>query len=132
MDSTITSAPFVLTAEAVGRLPVEPLGSIAGVKHRVVWRTESSMAGVMTVDAGHRLGTHRHRANHHHMWVLDGHGHDPGCRAGTRVVCTRSQRNDHDIDASQTEGYTVFYLYLSPRADAARTPDESAGDDARA
>jgi mannose-6-phosphate isomerase-like protein (cupin superfamily) len=114
MDSTITSTPFVLTAEAIRRLPVEGLGSIAGVKHRVVWRAEGSMAGVMIVDAGHRLGTHRHRANHHHMWVLDGHATILGVEVGPGSYAHVPSGVDHDIDASETEGCTIFYLYLPP------------------
>ena len=30
------------------------------------------MAGVLTVEAGRRLGAHAHRVNHHHLWVLNG------------------------------------------------------------
>ena len=131
MNSTITSQPFVLTAEAISRLRVEALGSIVGVKHRVVWRTERSMAGVMTVEAGHQLGMHRHRVNQHHMWVLDGHAKILGVEVGPGSYAHVPSGADHDIDASETEGCTVFYLYLSPGEDAA-TPDESAGDAAHA
>jgi quercetin dioxygenase-like cupin family protein len=116
MVSTTSSEPLVLTSEAIESLPVEGLGSITGVSHRVVWRNAGSMAGVMTVDAGHRLGIHRHRANHHHLWVLDGHATILGVAVGRGSYAHVPSGVDHDIDASQTEGCTVFYLYLSPGA----------------
>jgi mannose-6-phosphate isomerase-like protein (cupin superfamily) len=131
MDSTATSQAFVLTAEAISRLRVEALGSIVGVKHRVVWRTDRSMAGVMTVEGGHRLGTHRHRANQHHMWVLHGHARILGVEVGPGSYAYVPSGADHDIDASETEGCTVLYLYLSPDEETA-TPDEAAGDAAHA
>ena len=71
LEST-SPVPIVLTADEITAIPSEPLGSIEGVAHRVLWRNDTSMAGVLTVDGGHRLGTHAHRVNHHHMWVLDG------------------------------------------------------------
>ena len=114
MDAMTMSEPFVLTAEAIKALPVEPFGSIAGVNHRVLWRTESSTAGVLTVEAGHRLGTHRHRANHHHLWVLDGRAVILDVEVGAGSYAHVPHGIDHDIDASETGGCTVFYLYLPP------------------
>jgi mannose-6-phosphate isomerase-like protein (cupin superfamily) len=116
MDAPATALPFVLTADAINALPVERLGSISGVSHRVVWRNESSMAGVMAIDAGHHLGVHRHRANHHHMWILTGRARilDVDVAPGSYVHVPSGV--DHDIDATETEGCTLFYLYLSPGA----------------
>jgi quercetin dioxygenase-like cupin family protein len=114
MDAMIRSEPFVLTAGAIKALPLEPFGSIPGVTHRVLWRTENSTAGVMTVAAGHRLGTHRHRANHHHLWVLDGQAVILDVEVGAGSYAHVPSGVDHDIDASSTGGCTVFYLYLPP------------------
>jgi len=116
MHPTITSPPVVLTAEAIGRLPTERLGSIAGVTHRVIWRNGNSMAGVMRVAAGHRLGTHRHRTNHHHLWVVDGRATILGVEVGQGSYVHVPSGIDHDIDAAETGGCTVFYLYLAPGA----------------
>jgi len=116
MDAMTMPDPFVLTSEAIEALPVEPLGPIAGVTHRVLWRTETSMAGVMTVEAGHRLGSHRHRANHHHIWVLDGRAVILDVEVGAGSYAHVPSGVDHDIDASETGGCTVFYLYLPPAA----------------
>jgi quercetin dioxygenase-like cupin family protein len=91
-----------------------PLGRLPGVTHRVLWSDDRSMAGVLTVEAGRRLGAHTHRANHHHLWVLDGEAQILG-----RTVCAGSYVHvpsgvEHDIDASGTTGCTVFYLYQQP------------------
>lgn len=69
---TTQVVPVVLTPEAIEALPVEPLGQVEGVRHRVLWRDETSMSGVLTVDPGRNLGEHTHRRNHHHIWVIDG------------------------------------------------------------
>lgn len=109
---TKSSVPVVLTPDAIAALPLEPLGHLQGVAHRILWRTDTSMAGVLTVEGGHRLGSHAHRANHHHMWVLDGSATilksavTPGSYVHVPVGV------EHDIDATETDGCTVFYLYL--------------------
>ena len=48
--------PVVLTPEAIEALPLEPLGRLEGVQHRVLWRDDTSMSGVLTVAPG-RNGT---------------------------------------------------------------------------
>ena len=117
MDATTTApaVPVVLTAEAIRAIPAIPLNdSIAGVTHRMLWQTETSMAGVMTVRAGHHLGTHAHRLNHHHIWVVEGEVEIVGTPLvpGSYVHIPRGV--EHDLDARETAGGTVFYLYLRP------------------
>jgi uncharacterized RmlC-like cupin family protein len=114
MESLNTAAPVVLTADAIAAIPSQPLGNIAGVSHRVVWRNATSMAGVLTVEAGHRLGTHAHRVNHHHIWVLDGHAVILGTDVGPGSYVHVPHGVSHDIDATASEGCTFFYLYLRP------------------
>ena len=109
---TESTVPVVLDAAAIAALPLEPLGPLDGVVHRVLWRTPSSMAGVLTVRGGHRLGAHRHRANHHHIWVLDGHAQILGTRVGPGSYVHVPAGVEHDIDATATGDCTVFYLYL--------------------
>ena len=110
--TSTSPVPFVLTANEIAAIPSEQLGSIEGVVHRVLWRNHTSMAGVLTVDAGHRLGTHAHRVNHHHMWVLEGHALILGAAVGPGSYVHVPSGVEHDIDASGTNGCTVFYLYL--------------------
>jgi quercetin dioxygenase-like cupin family protein len=114
MEPLTTINPVVLTAEANEALPVERLDGLDGVSHRVLWRNETSMAGVLTVAGGHRLGKHSHRVNHHHIWVLDGQAVVLGhvVSAGSYVHIPSGV--DHDIDASASAGCTVFYMYLRP------------------
>jgi quercetin dioxygenase-like cupin family protein len=108
----ITSPPTVLTPEEIAALPASRLGSIEGVSHRILWRDERSTAGVLTIDAGHRLGQHAHRENHHHMWVLEGRATILGKSLGAGSYVHIPRGVDHDIDATSTEGCTVFYLYV--------------------
>ncbi|HEX4868563.1 MAG TPA: hypothetical protein VFV32_13200 [Acidimicrobiales bacterium] len=114
MDAPITTAPVVLPAEAIAALPVVPLGAARGVTHRVLWQSPSSMAGVLTVEAGHHLGAHAHRLNHHHMWVLEGHALILGVEVGPGSYVHIPAHVDHDIAAPEHESCTVFYLYLPP------------------
>ena len=106
--------PTVLTADAIGELPKLPFGGLEGVEHKVLWRNEREMAGVLTVPAGHRLGMHAHRVNHHHVWVLDGRAVILGEELGAGSYCHIPSGVDHDLDATTTEGCTAFYLYIRP------------------
>ena len=110
----ITAAPLVLTAEAIAAIPPQPLGSLPHVRHRVLWSQHTSTAGVLTVERGQRLGRHAHRVNHHHMWVLAGHATVLGAEVGPGTYVHVPAGVEHDIDASSSEGCTVFYLYLAP------------------
>ena len=113
MDSVIVGLqPTVLTADAISRLPDVPLGTLDGVEHKVLWRNETSMAGLLTVPAGHRLGTHAHRGNHHHIWVLDGRAVILGEELDAGSYVHVPSGVDHDLDATATNGCTVFYLYI--------------------
>jgi mannose-6-phosphate isomerase-like protein (cupin superfamily) len=114
MDASTTTAPTVLTAEAIAALPEVPLGSVHGVAHRVLWRGPSSMAGVLTIEAGHHLSAHANRVNHHHMWVLEGHALILGVEVGPGSYVHVPAHVDHDIEAPETERCTVFYLYEPP------------------
>lgn len=106
-----TTNPTVLTAEETLARPEMALGSIDGVRHRVLWQRGTSMAGRMTIAAGRNLGRHQHRRHAHHMWILDGHVEILGAvlDAGSYVHIPAGVL--HDLDARATEGCTLFYLY---------------------
>lgn len=117
MDTTPATArpsPTVLSPGAIASLPDVPLGVGGGVTHRVLWRDESSLVGVLTIAPGARLGLHEHRRNHHHIWVIDGAaailGHT--VHAGGYVHVPAGV--EHDLDATSTEGCTAFYVYEPP------------------
>ena len=124
MEPVTTQAPIVLTPEAISALPLTPLGSLGGVAHRVLWHNETSMAGLLTVEARQRLGEHAHRRNHHHIWVLDGRAAILGTELGPGSYVHIPSGVNHDIDATATGGCTVLYLYLRS-ADDARPDDGS-------
>lgn len=112
MEPTAPPLATVLTASAIQARPSEPLGALDGVSHRVLWRDETSMAGVLTVAGGHQLGAHTHRVNHHHLWVVDGRATILGTELGPGGYVHIPSGVDHDIDARGTGGCTVFYLYV--------------------
>lgn len=108
---TLTDA-VVYTADDVADVPGEPLGKIEGVSNHLLWTDGTSMAGWMTVAAGHRLGEHAHRAHSHHMWVVEGSAEVLGKKLGPGAYVHVPPGVTHDIDARATEGCRVFYLYV--------------------
>lgn len=116
MEATIPSPATILDAADIGRLPRLSLGGIPGVTHRVLWEEADSMSGVLTVEAGHHLGAHTHRVNHHHLWVLEGRALIGGSMLGPGSYAHIPAGIEHDIDATATDGCTVLYLYLRPGA----------------
>jgi quercetin dioxygenase-like cupin family protein len=112
----LTAPSTVLTPADIAALPLEPLGTLEGVAHRVLWRDATSMAGVLTVDAGYQLGAHTHRQNHHHIWVLEGEALILGTKVESGSYVHVPSGIEHDIDARATQGCTVFYLYIRPGA----------------
>lgn len=111
MDRT----PTVLDADAIRQLTSEPFGPTPGVAtNTVLWRDETSMAGLLTIAAGTRLGEHTHRVNHHHLWVVDGTARIVGTDLGPGGYAHVPAGVPHDIDASGSAGCTVFYLYVRP------------------
>lgn len=112
MELNTTRQTTVLTAAEVGALPLVPLGTLKGVTHRQLWHDGISMAGVLTVEAGHHLGAHAHRAHHHHLWVVEGVATVLGSELGPGSYVHVPAGVRHDIDTSGTEGCTVFYLYM--------------------
>lgn len=115
MDVAVAAkSPVVLPADEVAALPVEPLGHLEGIGNQVLWRDASSMAGVLTIEAGHHLGAHTHRVNHHHVWVLDGRATilDEELDPGSYVHIPAGV--EHDMSASDDGPCRIFYLYLEP------------------
>jgi uncharacterized RmlC-like cupin family protein len=108
-----TAVPTVLVAEQVSALPAQPLDAIEGVTNVVLWRSATSMAGVLTVAAGHSLGSHAHRQNHHHMWVLHGTAHIAGADVGPGSYVHVPAGVQHDI-AAAADDCVVFYVYEPP------------------
>ena len=107
-----SAQPTVLRAVEVAELPKTTLGSGPGVENQLLWTDETAAAGVLTVRKGHRLGAHTHRQNHHHFWVLAGAATVLGQEIGPGTYVHVPSGVEHDIDATATEGCTVYYLYI--------------------
>jgi quercetin dioxygenase-like cupin family protein len=77
----------------------------------VLWQRGGAESGVLVVPGGSQLGAHRHRVNHHHIWVLDGTAMVMDQLIGPGSYVHVPAGVDHDIDARMTAGCTVFYVY---------------------
>jgi len=106
----------VLTTDEIAAIRNEPLAALEGVTNRQLWTDGTSIAGILTIEAGHRLGMHAHRQNHHHMWVIEGSAEILDHRLEKGAYAHIPSGVDHDIDATATDGCTVFYLYQRPSA----------------
>jgi quercetin dioxygenase-like cupin family protein len=106
------SEPVIMPAAAIAQRKFEPLGPTVPVTHTVLWRDDTTMAGVLVLSAGQRLGEHTHRLHHHHLWVVDGEAVILGERLGAGSYVHVPNGVVHDVDASGTDGCRVFYLYL--------------------
>jgi quercetin dioxygenase-like cupin family protein len=113
-NANTASRPVVFTREAIASIPMVPLGPMEGVLHKELWRSKSSTSGVLMIEEGHHLGAHTHRFNHHHMWVMQGHAAILGAHLGPGSYVHIPPGVEHDIDATGTEGCTLFYVYERP------------------
>lgn len=104
----------ILSASVIAKLERQALADDPGVENRILWTDGSSVAGLLTVAAGHRLGAHTHQHNHHHFWVLAGSALVLGQELNPGSYVHIPSGVEHDIDARQTRGCTVYYLYLRP------------------
>lgn len=111
------TSPVVMSAAAIDGATYTPLGPDVPATHAVLWQDDGSMAGVLVLEAGRRLGLHSHRRNHHHLWILDGEAVILGERLGPGSYVHIPSGVEHDIDATDTGGCRVFYLYLTPATD---------------
>ena len=107
--------PTVLDGTAIAQLTSEPFGPRpSAATNTVLWHDGASMAGLLTVTAGERLGAHTHHRNHHHIWVVSGAARIAGQLLAEGGYAHIPAGVEHDIDATGTAGCTVFYLYQRP------------------
>ena len=109
-----SSTPLVVSPDQIATLPRAQLGDIDGVENAVLWTDGVSTTGLLTLAAGARLGRHTHRAHHHHMWVLHGEAVIADRRVGPGAYVHISPQVEHDIDATETDGVTLYYSYALP------------------
>ena len=104
----------VMSPEQIAALPKKQLGEAVGVVNAVLWTDGTSTIGILSVAAGARLGRHTHRTHHHHMWVLDGEAVIADQQVGASSYVHVPPKIEHDIDATETGGVTVYYSYALP------------------
>ncbi len=110
-DPQLATQLTIVTPAGLDRLPGQGLGSIPGVSVHDIWHSATCRAGVLRIHAGYHLGEHTHQAHHHHMWITEGAA-DIGHRRltpGTYVHVPAGVA--HDVDATGTDGCTLFFLY---------------------
>ena len=108
--STITE-PVVLTLEDIDRLPVVALASIGtGVRHRVLWRTDRAVGGIMRIHLGGHIDPHTHEAASHDVCVLEGSCDMLGRHLPSGSYVHVPSGVEHGIEAGPN-GCTLLYLY---------------------
>jgi mannose-6-phosphate isomerase-like protein (cupin superfamily) len=102
---------IALGPQEIDALPWKTLGDRVGVALRALWTDGTSQTGVLRVDPGQRLGRHTHRRHHHDYWLVDGHADVLGRWLGPGSYVHIPAGVEHDVDATETEGCTLFYAY---------------------
>lgn len=72
MTTHPTPTLFLVPRQRVGQLAWEDLPGHDGVEHRVLYRDEHTVAGLLRLHPGGGELTHLHLHGEHHLWVLDG------------------------------------------------------------
>ena len=113
--TTDMAAAVTLPAQEVDSLAWEPLSAIgAGVRHKVLWRSGDSLAGVMEIAEGGRVDSHAHSRAHHHLWVLDGSVSVLGTTLSTGSYAHIPAGVEHELVNSGTGPCRFVYTYLQP------------------
>lgn len=116
-NPSIESKPEIFTAPEVDSLPAQQLGHLSGIENRLLFSDGKQMAGILTIAKGHALGAHTHRDKQHHLLVLDGEADVLGKRVGNGAYVHIPPGFEHNIDATETEGCSIFYLYQAMPTD---------------
>lgn len=105
-------AKTLLPVSAVLDLPWEDLHGVDGVRTQVLWRSGTSLAGLLLIEPDAALLSHAHHEGHHHVYVVEGQ-----CRVGGVLLTEGSYVHipagePHDIAAAGPAGCRLFYLYV--------------------
>lgn len=101
----------VLGPRDVGVLPWEPLRGMGDVRHKVLWRSGDSVAGLLRVEPGANEVGHTHATAHHHAWVLSGSAQVAGIPVEEGSYVHVPAGVQHAITDAGPDGCTLFYLY---------------------
>ncbi len=102
----------LVTAAAGDALPWQPLNPYDGVDYKLLWRSGSSVAGLMRIAPSAMVTPHAHVASQHHMWVVDGSVEMLHEVVGPGTYVHIPAGVDHSLRAVGDRPATVLYLYL--------------------
>jgi quercetin dioxygenase-like cupin family protein len=109
----VSMDPVLLEQFVIDGLPWEDLPAIGeGVRHKVLWRSGSSVAGLMRLARGGFVGPHAHRRAHHHLWVVDGEIEVLAVVLGTGSYVHVPAGVTHSMTNRGDGPATFLYLYL--------------------
>jgi quercetin dioxygenase-like cupin family protein len=103
----------VLDRSSIEDKPWEPLRGLAGVRHKVLWRSGEMIVGIVRLEPGAEEPGHAHHDAVHHVYVLHGSARIGGqtVEAGGLAVVPAGIR--HAITHVGADGCTLFYTYAA-------------------
>jgi quercetin dioxygenase-like cupin family protein len=100
-------------ATEVEKKPWEPLRGLAGVNHKVVWRSQEMIVGLVRIDPGAEEPGHAHADAQHHVYVLQGSARVGGTLVGTGGFVFVPAGVEHAITDVGADGCTLFYTFAT-------------------
>lgn len=116
MRETVVSYPSdavtVVARPDIDGRPWEPLRGIAGVEHKVLWRSGQMIVGLVRLAPGAEEPGHRHHDADHHMYVLEGAARIAGQFVSSGGFCYVPAGVPHSTTDVGPDGCTFFYTYV--------------------
>jgi mannose-6-phosphate isomerase-like protein (cupin superfamily) len=113
----------LVTAPAGEALTWRPLDPYDGVDYKLLWRSGSSVAGIMRIAPTGMVTPHAHDNAQHHMWVIDGSVEMLHEVVGPGTYAHIPAKMDHSLRAVGGGPATVLYLYLRDEPGTGATTD---------
>lgn len=110
-----TGAVRVLDKRSIESQPWQPLRGLTGIQHKVFWRSENMVAGIIRLEPGAEEPGHAHHDAAHHVYVLQGSARIGGQTVEAGAFAFVPAGVTHATTAVGAEGCTMFYTYA--RAD---------------
>ena len=100
-----------LAGDDIDRQPWEPFGAIPNVHVKYLFRTATSVAGLMRIDPSVAEPRHLHVGGQHHVWVTDGIVHFDGRLLNPGSYLHVPEGMTHTMHTDE-QGCTLFFVYL--------------------
>ena len=108
-----TEAVSVVDKKTIDDSAWQPLRGLAGVNHKVLWRTGEMVVGIVRVEPGAEEPGHAHHDASHHMYVLDGSARIGGQTAAAGAFAFVPSGVTHAITDVGPGGCTLLYTYAT-------------------